>query len=133
AKIVASKTKITLNPSARGGYTGPITVVYTIPYTVKIKNVVTAKTQVCTIKFGQLTKMKKTDRLAYKTKTFTTKTLCTANKDVLAFYNAGNRLVINAVITRDRRWSTTYVARMGDDGKGAKIYPTKARYTVRIG
>jgi hypothetical protein len=133
AKIVASKTKITLNPSARGGYIRPITAVYTIPYFVTVKGVRTAKTQVCSIKFGTLAKMKKTDKLAYKTKTFTTKLLCTANKDVLAYYNAGNQLRISAVVTRDRRWSTTYLAKLGDNGKGAKIYPTKSSFTIKIG
>jgi hypothetical protein len=134
--VTISKTAVSLKPGSRGGYIGPIKATITIPYKVMVKGVLTDKTQVCVINYGQLTKMKPTDPKAYAWKTFPNTKSCTANGDALKYFNAGNGFVqATMVIERDRKFSTTLLRI--DPGKGGKnpkrIFPTKRLYTFNIG
>jgi hypothetical protein len=51
----------------------------------------------------------------------------------VAYFKAGNQLLPTIVVTRDRRWPTTYIARTGGNGKGKKIYPAVKTWHLTIG
>jgi hypothetical protein len=133
AVVVVTGSKIAITPFSRGIYIGPITASVTIPYYVRVKNVLTYKEQVCNIKFGILKKYKMGDPKAFKVKDFPNKTACIANKDVVAWYKTGARLLPTIIVKRDRKWPTTYLAKTGNDGKGAKIWPRIKTWHLTIG
>jgi hypothetical protein len=133
AVVVVSGNKITITPFSKGMYIGPITATVTIPYYVPVKNVMTLKKQVCTVKWGVLKKMKGSDPTAFKVKKFGNKKFCSANKDAVAYFAQGNRLLPTIVVKRDRRWPTTYLSKMGSNGKGQKIYPAVKTWHLTIG
>ncbi|MEY4275877.1 MAG: endoglucanase-related protein glucosyl hydrolase family 9 protein, partial [Actinomycetota bacterium] len=133
AVVVVTGSKITITPFSKGMYIGPITATVTIPYYVRIKNVATLKTQVCTIKWGILKKMKATDPTAFKVKQFKNTKSCAANKDVISYFKEGNRLMPTIVVKRDRKWPTTYLGKEGSNGKGPKIWPRVKTWHLTIG
>jgi hypothetical protein len=133
AVVVVSGSKISITPFSKGMYIGPITAKVTIPYYVRIKNVATLKTQICTIKWGILKKMKASDPTAFKVKKFPNKIACVANKDVVAYFKEGNRLMPTIVVKRDRKWPTTYLGKEGSNGKGPKIWPRVKTWHLTIG
>lgn len=133
AVVVVTGSKITIRPFSRGIYIGPITATVKIPYYIRVKNVLTYKEQICTIKFGITKKYKLGDPKAFKVKDFPNKSACTANKDVVAWFKTGARLLPTIVVKRDRRWPTTYLAKSGSDGKGAKIWPRIKTWHLTIG
>ncbi|MEY4554547.1 MAG: hypothetical protein RL197_974 [Actinomycetota bacterium] len=133
AVVVVSGNKITVTPFSKGMYIGPITATITIPYYVPVKNVMTLKKQVCTVKWGVLKKMKGSDPTAFKVKKFGNKKYCAANKDAVNYFAQGNRLLPTIVVKRDRRWPTTYLSKMGSNGKGQKIYPAVKTWHLTIG
>jgi hypothetical protein len=133
AVVVVTGSKITITPFSKGLYIGPITATVTIPYYVRIKNIATLKQQVCTIKFGILKKYKLGDPKAFTQKNFPNKKSCLLNKDAMAYFSEGNRLLPTIVVKRDRRWPTTYLAKTGSNGKGAKIWPRIKTWHLTIG
>jgi hypothetical protein len=133
AVVVVTGSKIDITPFSQGVYIGPITATVTIPYYIRVKNVLTYKEQVCTIKFGILKKYKVGDPNAFKSKAFPNKKACSANKDVIAWFKTGARLLPTLVVKRDRKWPTTYLAKTGNNGKGAKIWPRIKTWHLTIG
>ena len=133
AVVVVTGNKISITPFSKGMYIGPITATITIPYYVPVKNVMTLKNQVCTVKWGVLKKMKPSDPTAFKVKKFDNKKFCSANKDAVAYFVSGHRLLPTIVVKRDRRWPTTYLGKMGSNGKGMKIYPAVKIWHLTIG
>jgi hypothetical protein len=134
AVVVVTGNKISITPFSKGLYIGPITATVTIPYYVRIRNIVQpVKTQTCVIKFGILKKYKAGDPNAFKTKNFPNTKACLLNKDALAYFSEGNRLLPTIVVKRDRRWPTTYLAKSGSNGKGAKIWPRIKTWHLTIG
>jgi alpha-tubulin suppressor-like RCC1 family protein len=133
AVVIVTGSKIAITPFSRGIYTGPITATVTIPYYIRVKNVLTYKEQLCTIKFGILKKLKPSDPNAFKVKDFKNTKACTANKDAIAWFKTGARLIPTIVVKRDRKWPTTYLAKSGSTGKGAKIWPRIKTWHLTIG
>jgi hypothetical protein len=133
AVVVVTGSKITITPFSKGVYIGPITATVTVPYYVRVRNVATLKQQICTIKFGILKKFKPGDPNAFKLKDFPNTKSCVLNKEALAYFAEGNRLLPTIVVKRDRRWPTTYLAKSGGDGKGAKIWPRAKTWHLTIG
>jgi hypothetical protein len=133
AVVIVTGSKIAITPFSRGIYTGPITATVTIPYYIRVKNVLTYKEQLCTIKFGILKKLKASDPNAFKVKDFKNTKACTANKDAIAWFKTGARLIPTIVVKRDRKWPTTYLAKSGSNGKGAKIWPRIKTWHLTIG
>jgi len=133
AVVIVTGSKIAITPFSRGMYTGPITATVTIPYYIRVKNVLTYKEQLCTIKFGILKKLKASDPNAFKVKDFKNTKACMANKDVIAWFKTGARLIPTIVVKRDRKWPTTYLAKSGSNGKGTKIWPRIKTWHLTIG
>jgi hypothetical protein len=133
AVVVVTGSKIAITPFSRGVYIGPISATVTIPYYIRVKNVLTLKQQVCTIKWGILKKYKVGDPRAFQVKDFPNKKACLANKDVIAWFKTGARLLPTIVVKRDRKWPTTYLAKTGNNGKGTKIWPRIKTWNLTIG
>jgi hypothetical protein len=91
------------------------------------------KIQLCTIKFGLLKPFKKNDPLAWKNRITKPSVPCTLNADAFAYYKAGNSVKLTTVVTRDRRWPTTNLNHVGDDGKGKLIPKIISNWKVNIG
>ena len=132
--ITITNTKITvLGPVSSGTFIGPVIAVTKIPYTVTVKGKKVNKTQVCTIKFGLEKPFKKTDPLAWKNRITKPSVPCTLNAEAYAFYKAGNSVKLTTVVTRDRRWPTTNLNKVGDDGKGKLIPKIVSNWKIAIG
>jgi hypothetical protein len=132
--ITITTKKITvLGPVSSGTFIGPVIAVTKIPYTVKVKGKKVNKIQLCTIKFGIEKPFKKNDPLAWKNRITKPSTPCTLNADAFAFYNSGNSVKLTTVVTRDRRWPTTNLNKVGDDGKGRLIPKIISNWKVNIG
>lgn len=132
--ITITTTKITvLGPVSSGTFIGPVIAVTKIPYTVVVKGKKVNKIQVCTIKFGLEKPFKKTDPLAWKNRITKPSVPCTLNAEAYAFYKAGNSVKLTTVVTRDRRWPTTNLNRVGDDGKGKLIPKIVSNWKISIG
>jgi CshA-type fibril repeat protein len=132
--ITITNTKITvLGPVSSGTFIGPVIAVTKIPYTVTVKGKKVNKTQICTIKFGLEKPFKKTDPLAWKNRITKPSVPCTLNAEAYAFYKAGNSVKLTTVVTRDRRWPTTNLNKVGDDGKGKLIPKIVSNWKIAIG
>ena len=132
--ITITTTKITvLGPVSSGTFIGPVIAVTKIPYTVTVKGKKVNKTQICSITFGLQKPFKKTDPLAWRNRITKPSVPCTLNAEAYAYYKAGNSVKLTTVVTRDRRWPTTNLNRVGDDGKGKPISKIVSNWKINIG
>jgi len=132
--ITITNTKITvLGPVSSGTFIGPVIAVTKIPYTVTVKGKKVNKTQICTIEFGLQKPFKKADPLAWINRITKPSVPCTLNAEAYAFYKAGNSVKLTTVVTRDRRWPTTNLNKVGDDGKGKLIPKIVSNWKISIG
>jgi hypothetical protein len=107
---------------------------FTIGYKVKNKaGVMVDASAKCTLKAGATKAMPiKTaaqKKAAYaKSKIMNVGGTCPLNKDALAYYNSGKQLTIHWVLTKDRRWPTTYGKVVPKDAVSAGL-----PYSKRVG
>lgn len=156
--VDAKKKSLTVKPISRGLYIGPITAQITIEY--KLANVTKTQTcttvfgvvaldskkkpisdisketaaAIAAITKPYLAMQKKGKKFGptgyLSLKKFENSIACALNKDAYAYYQSGASIKATALVTRDRRWPTTYKKR---GPQGWVIVPNKVLWNLSIG
>jgi hypothetical protein len=155
--IDAKKKTFTVKPISRGLYIGPITAEVTIQYRLGTQNltqtcttsfgtaamdkktIITDRSKETPAAIAAVTKPfvklqtagKKYGPTGYlSVKQFSNSVACALNKDAYAYFAAGAAINATAVVTRDRRWPTTYARQKPN---GTPIAPTRVLWNLTIG
>jgi hypothetical protein len=155
--IDAKKKTFTVKPISRGLYIGPITAEVTIQYRLGTQNltqtcttsfgtaamdkktIITDRSKETPAAIAAVTKPfvklqtagKKYGATGYLApKQFTNSVACALNKDAYAYFASGAAIKATAIVTRDRRWPTTYARQKPN---GFVITPTRVLWNLTIG
>jgi hypothetical protein len=155
--IDAKKKTFTVKPISRGLYIGPITAEISIQYRLGTqtltqtcstsfgtaamdkKTIITDRSKETPAAIAAVTKPfvklqaagKKYGPTGYlSAKQFTNSVACSLNKDAYAYFAAGAAIHATALVTRDRRWPTTYARQKPN---GTPIAPTRVLWNLTIG
>ena len=156
--IDPKKKTFTVKPISRGLYIGPITADISIQYRLGTqtltqtcttsfgtaavdakKAIITDPTKETPAAVAAVTKPflklqaagKKYGPTGYLSpKQFTNSVACSLNKDAYAYFAAGAAIHATAMVTRDRRWPTTYARQKPN---GTPIAPTRVQWNLTIG
>ena len=156
--IDAKKKKFTVKPISKGLYIGPIAAEITIEYklagivktqvcstvfgitavdakkkpiTDKSKETVVSVKTVTKPYVAMAAKGKKYGATGYlSSKVFTNSVVCSLNKDAYKYFANGAAIKATAIVTRDRRWPTTYARQKPN---GFVITPTRVLWNLSIG